>query len=107
MVKVFRLLTYIEYYLDLLSMVKKEVEVQNSIGIHVRPAHLIVKEAMKYKSKLRLSKDDKEVDGKSMMEILMLEAAKGSKITIIADGVDEQELVNAIEKLFNERFGED
>ncbi len=88
-------------------MVKKVVEVQNSIGLHVRPAHLIVKEAMKYRSKLRLAKDNIEVDGKSMMELLMLEAGKGSKITIIADGVDENELATSIEKLFLDKFGEE
>lgn len=88
-------------------MVKKVVQVQNSIGLHVRPAHLIVKEAMKYKSKLRLAKDDIEVDGKSMMELLMLEAAKGTKITIITEGADELELATAIERLFLEKFGEE
>jgi|YelNatPaOPRAMG01_1025707.scaffolds.fasta_scaffold47758_3 phosphocarrier protein HPr len=88
-------------------MIKKVVEVKNAVGLHVRPAYLIVKEASKFKSKLRLRKDNIEVDGKSMMELMMLEAGKGTKLVIIADGSDEEELLDSIEKLFLDKFGEE
>ncbi len=85
-------------------MVTKEVEVSNRAGIHARPAALIVTTANKFKSDLFLEKETMKVNGKSIMGIITLGAAYKARITIICDGPDEQDMAEAIEQLFVNRF---
>ena len=84
-----------------------ETEVINRLGLHARPATLLVQTATKYMSSVKLQKEDEEVDGKSIIEVLTLAAEKGSIIKIITNGADEEEAAVAIENLFKDKFGED
>ena len=88
-------------------MYTKTVEIKNSLGIHARPASMIVKTASKFKSKINISKDGIEANAKSIMGLLMLACEQGSKITITADGNDEREAVEALIELINRKFDEE
>jgi phosphotransferase system HPr (HPr) family protein len=79
--------------------VKKEIVVKNKTGLHARPAAIFVQLANKYDSDITIIKDDQEVNGKSIMGILMLAAEKGSRITIIANGDDAEEAVNELAEI--------
>jgi len=85
---------------------KKELLIVNKLGLHARAAAQIVKSASAYSSKITLSKDGLEVDGKSIMGIMMLAAAKGSTVTVQAIGEDEGRAVEGMEMLFRDKFGE-
>ena len=74
-------------------MFKDELILQNETGLHARPASLFVKEAAKFKSDIKLIKDDKEYNGKSIMGLLSMGVAKGDKIIIQAEGEDEETAV--------------
>ncbi len=83
-------------------MVSKELIIKNKYGIHARPARLIVEAAGKFKSDIYVAKNGEEMNAKSIMGILMLEAKKGSTLEIRADGEDEQEAIEAMTKVFAE-----
>jgi phosphocarrier protein len=87
-------------------MVSKELMVCNRAGIHARPAAMIVKVANKFKSNLFMEKEDMKINGKSIMGVITLGAGYKSKILVSCEGEDEQDMVTAIEKLFNNRFEE-
>jgi phosphocarrier protein HPr len=87
-------------------MIKKELMIENKLGLHARAAAQIVKTSNSYASKVSISKDGLEVDGKSIMGIMMLAAAKGSSILLSVQGNDESEAVGSLEKLFKDKFGE-
>ena len=84
-----------------------DVAVVNKLGLHARPAAMLVRKVMGFKSEVHLEKDGDRVSGKSIMGILGFAACKGSLIKIIASGPDEDEVLEAISKLFNEKFGEE
>ncbi|MCK4544058.1 HPr family phosphocarrier protein [candidate division WOR-3 bacterium] len=88
-------------------MVKKTVKIENKLGLHARPATLIVKTASKYKSEINIKKDDIIVNGKSIMGVMMLAAENGSEIEIICEGNDEKEAIDAISKIIKDKFYED
>ncbi len=88
-------------------MVEREVEVINSLGIHARPSSLIVKAAQNFKSKISVVKSGASADAKSIMSVMMLAATCGSKVTIRASGVDEEQAVEAIARLFERKFDEE
>lgn len=85
---------------------KKELLIQNKLGLHARAAAQLVKCASVYTSKVTLIKDGLEVDGKSIMGVMMLAAAKGSAVMLHVEGADEIEAVAGIERLFADKFGE-
>lgn len=87
-------------------MVSKELTVLNRAGIHARPAAMIVKVANKFKSELFMNKEDMKINGKSIMGVITLGAGYKSKILISCEGEDEQDMADAIEKLFENRFEE-
>ena len=87
-------------------MKEKIIKVSNKTGLHARPAAMLVQTASKFQSCVKILKDDFEVDAKSIMGVMTLAAAAGSKLRFVADGPDEDELLNAIEKLFNCGFSE-
>ncbi len=87
-------------------MKEKELLIENRLGLHARAAAQIVKTASAYYSKITLMKDGLEVDGKSIMGIMMLAAAKGSSVLLVAQGTDEDLAVAGLEKLFKDKFGE-
>ncbi|MBN1326980.1 MAG: HPr family phosphocarrier protein [Candidatus Cloacimonetes bacterium] len=88
-------------------MIRKTIVVENELGMHARPATLIVKAASKYRSDFRIRMEDMEINGKSIMGVMTLAAEFGSNLELIADGVDEEYLINEIAELFANKFGED
>lgn len=87
-------------------MKKKELLIENKLGLHARAAAQIVKCASAFMSKITLVKDGLEVDGKSIMGIMMLAAAKGTTILVSAEGDDEDKAMDGMERLFRNKFGE-
>lgn len=85
-------------------MIKREFEIFNKVGLHARPAALFVQTASKFKSQVSIEKDNKTVNGKSIMGVLTLGASSGDKVTIIVDGPDENEAIEVIEEFFNEKL---
>lgn len=87
-------------------MIAKDVEIKNKLGLHARAAAKLVHTAARFKCDIKIRKGDEEVDGKSILGILLLAAGRGSVITVRADGEDEAEAVEAIEKLIDAKFDE-
>lgn len=88
-------------------MKRKEVEIKNKLGLHARPASLVVKLSGKFESEIQLIKEDTEINAKSILGVMMLAAGPGQKITITADGNDEAEAVDALASLIESGFGEE
>lgn len=88
-------------------MFEKKIIVINKLGLHARPAALIVQTVCKFKSDVKITKDSITANGRSIMSVMMLSAETGSEIKIQANGEDEIEAVNAIAKLFEDKFHED
>jgi phosphocarrier protein HPr len=88
-------------------MFERSVTVVNKLGIHARPAGSIVRAAAAFKSKVELVKDGNAADAKSIMSVMMLAAAKGTVVTVRADGEDEEAAVQAVIDLFEGKFNED
>lgn len=88
-------------------MISQSVVVVNQLGIHARAAAKFVHVATRFESRVRVARQGREIDGKSIMGILLLAAARGSTITIWADGRDEHDAVAALVALVETGFGED
>jgi phosphocarrier protein len=88
-------------------MTEKEVTVRNRAGIHARPAALIVQTASQYSSQIEFKKEHETINAKSIMGIITLGAGYNTSITISADGEDEEEAVDKLARLFENRFEED
>ena len=88
-------------------MVEQTVTIINKLGLHARPAVMLVKRASQFKSDIKLLKDEMEIDGKSILGVLMLAAEKGSQIIIKVSGEDEEEALAELVKLFNSGFNEE
>ena len=86
---------------------KEKIKVINSLGLHARPASMIVQVASKYDSEITLKKDDVKVNAKSIMGVMLLAAEKGSEVEIEAIGDDSKEAVVAIKELFIRKFDEE
>ena len=86
--------------------IRQEVEIKNELGLHARPATLLVQLALKFDSEVILKKDEEEVNGKSMMGILMLAAGFGTRLELIVTGDDAKEAMTAIVNLINANFDE-
>ncbi|MCA6071937.1 MAG: HPr family phosphocarrier protein [Endomicrobium sp.] len=87
-------------------MKEKIIVVSNKMGLHARPSAMVVQIASKYKSAVKIYKDDFEVDAKSIMGVMTLAATHGSELKFIAEGPDENEVINAVESLFSSNFSE-
>jgi phosphocarrier protein HPr len=87
-------------------MTERQVQIVNKLGLHARPAAEIVKTAAKFESNITLIRDDLEVNGKSIMGVMMLAAEFGSTITLRADGPDEEQAVEALAELVASKFRE-
>jgi len=87
-------------------MPERTVRITNKSGLHARPAAEIVKLAAKYKSDIVVARDDLEVNGKSIMGVMMLAAECGSTLTLRADGPDADQALDALAMLIGNRFGE-
>lgn len=87
-------------------MTERTVTIQNRNGLHARPAAEIVKTAAKFKCEITLIREDLEVNGKSIMGVMMLAAEFGSELVIRCDGADEQAALDALAALIAGKFGE-
>ncbi len=87
--------------------VEEVIQIKNRLGLHARPAALMVQTASRYSSRIELEVEGTRVNGKSIMGVMMLAAAYGSKMMIIAEGDDAQESVNAIKALIDSKFDEE
>jgi len=85
----------------------RKVKILNSLGLHARPSAQFVKVASKFKSDVYLSKNDREVNGKSIMGVMTLAAEMGSTLTIRVDGEDEELAMEALVNLVNAKFYEE
>ncbi len=88
-------------------MLEKELTIRNRAGIHARPAALIVQTATKFACKISFHKENETVNAKSIMGIITLGAGHNTKLTVLADGEDEQDAVEALTRLFENRFEEE
>ncbi len=84
-----------------MSLIKKELVVKNKQGLHARPAAIFVQVANKFDARITVRRDAEEVNGKSIMGILMLGAEKGSLIIIEADGADAEKALEELEKIIS------
>jgi len=90
-----------------LDMEVQTFTIKNKLGLHARAAALLVKTANRFVSNVSLEKDGLEVNGKSIMGILMLAATKGTRITLKAEGKDAEQAIETLGKLIENKFGEE
>lgn len=88
-------------------MLQKDFLIINKLGLHARASALFVKTSSRYSSDVKLARDDVEVNGKSIMGIMMLAASKGSSVRLTVDGADESEAFQVIGELIATGFGEE
>jgi phosphocarrier protein HPr len=88
-------------------MMTRECVIRNRLGLHARAAAKFVHTATRYSSQIRVGRDGKLMDGKSIMGILLLAAAAGTSVMITADGIDEREAIDALCRLVEGGFGEE
>lgn len=88
-------------------MTERTVTIRNRAGMHARPAALLVKTASAFKSQILIEKDGERINGKSIMGVITLGATYNSQLKLIADGPDELAALDAIERLFENRFEEE
>ncbi|NIM03919.1 HPr family phosphocarrier protein [bacterium] len=88
-------------------MIEKNIKIKNKLGLHARPAALLAQTVAKFQSKVSIVKNGQEVDGDSILGIMMLAAEFGSQIRVIVDGKDEKEAIEKIEELFTKKFEEE
>ena len=87
-------------------MERRELEIVNRLGLHARAAAQLVKVAGAFGARITLEKDGQQADGKSIMAVMMLAAAKGSVVTVTTEGEDELAAMDAIAALVADYFGE-
>lgn len=87
-------------------MYSKEVTVTNAVGLHARPATFFIQKANEYKSSIWVEKEDRKINAKSLLGVLSLGIVMGTKVTIIADGVDENKAVDALIELIEKGLSE-
>ena len=87
-------------------MIQRDVTVTNNIGLHARPATFFIQKANSFRSSIWIEKDERRVNAKSLLGVLSMGIAKGMTVTLIADGQDEAEAINALSALVDSEFGE-
>ena len=88
-------------------MIHNQIDIINKLGLHARAAAKFVTCASHFESSIHLSHNGHEVNGKSIMGVMMLAAAQGTSLTLIIEGADEGPAMTALEELVNDRFGEE
>lgn len=88
-------------------MVSKDLVIMNKTGLHARPASKFVQIANDYKCEIYIEKENTKINAKSIMGVMTLGASKGTKITIIAEGIDEKEAIKVLSELIQSKFGEE
>lgn len=89
-----------------MSKFVKKLEIKNKLGLHARAAALLVQAVNRFSAEVQISKDGQVVNGRSIMGVLTLAAAQGSKIQVEAKGKDAEEALRAIERLVEKKFNE-
>jgi phosphocarrier protein HPr len=87
--------------------IEKDIPVINRLGLHARPAAMFVRIASRYRAEIWVSKEGEEVNGKSIMGLMMLAAGQGSTLHIRCEGPDAEKAIAELEELINARFHED
>jgi len=87
-------------------LVEREIKIVNKLGLHARPSAQLVQTASRFKSEVSITRDDLTINGKSIMGVMMLAAEKGVVLTFRTEGLDENELMDALEEVISSRFGE-
>jgi len=89
------------------AIITEIIKIKNKLGLHARPAALMVQEAAKYSANIELENDGVKVNGKSIMGVMMLAAAFGSDLSVIADGDDAEAAISGIRALIDSKFDEE
>ncbi|HEY4997987.1 MAG TPA: HPr family phosphocarrier protein [Usitatibacter sp.] len=87
-------------------MIKRTIAVTNKLGLHARASAKLTQLASKYQSSVWIARNGRRVNAKSIMGVMMLAAGLGSTVELETDGVDEMAAIDALEALFNDKFGE-
>jgi phosphocarrier protein len=87
-------------------LIRREILIQNKLGLHARAASKLVAVAKEYASRIEITSPSASADGKSIMKVMLLQASLGTQITVEAEGDDEVVAMDAIESLINNRFDE-
>lgn len=87
-------------------MISRELTINNQVGLHARPATFFIQKANEFKSSIWVEKEERRVNAKSLLGVLSLGIVKGTTVTVIADGADEEEAVNMLADLINSNFSE-
>jgi phosphocarrier protein HPr len=87
-------------------VIERSIEIKNKLGLHARAAAKFVHTAARFKADIKVRKGEEEVDGKSILGILLLAAGRGSTVLVKADGEDERDALDAVEKLIDAKFDE-
>lgn len=88
-------------------MINKRITINNKLGLHARASAKFVNVTSKYQSSIQINSNNKSINGKSIMGVMMLAAKKGTQLEINIDGPDEQDMLDDIEDLVNNNFGEE
>ncbi len=88
-------------------MVEQQVVIQNRLGLHARACSVFVKEAAKFASHITLAREELEVNGKSILGVMMLAAERGAELIVRAEGADETQALAALVQVVNNKFGEE
>lgn len=82
-------------------MVTRDVTIKNSVGLHARPATFFIQKSNSFKSSIWVEREDRRVNAKSLLGVLSLGIVKGMEITLVADGPDEEEAIEALAELID------
>ncbi len=88
-------------------MLEREIEITNKLGLHARAAAKLVKIAGAYTSSIEIEKQDQRVNAKSIMSVMMLAASRGNTVTLFVEGDDQEDALNEVIELIEDKFGED
>ena len=89
-----------------LSVISKEVTINNQVGLHARPATFFIQKANEFKSSIWIERDERRVNAKSLLGVLSLGIVKGTTVNIVADGVDENEAIATLSELIDSDVSE-
>ena len=89
------------------SPITRVVVIQNEHGLHARPASMVARLALQFESKIEIEREGRRVDGRSIMDLLTLGAAKGTELKLVAEGSDAQAAIDALAELVESGFNED
>jgi phosphocarrier protein len=87
--------------------IEKEITIINRLGLHARPAAMFVRIASRFRSEVWVEKEGEQINGKSIMGLMMLAAGQGSKLTIRCEGADAEKVMEELEELIRQKFNED